>query len=150
MLRAAAHHCAAVARRQRRSVAATRRSCAAMAGAAGTPPPGTVGVLTVEEVAALLRSPAVDAFQLVDVREPWELEKASVDGFRSIPLSSWPAGVDALDPAKPTAVMCLAGGRSLRFATALATTLGFSEVYNIRGGISAWSVMDPSVPTYGH
>ena len=89
---------------------------------------------------------------VLDVREPWELERASVkaDGFELvvIPMNQLPARVAELDPARPVACLCHHGARSQRVAMFLAQQ-GFGEVANIAGGIDAWSAeRDPSVPRY--
>ena len=44
--------------------------------------------------------------------------------------------------------MCRSGGRSMQVANFLAQN-GFTQVYNLQGGITAWSrEIDPGVPTY--
>ncbi|MES2936611.1 MAG: rhodanese-like domain-containing protein [Pseudomonadota bacterium] len=89
---------------------------------------------------------------VLDVREPWELQTASVnaDGFElvAIPMNTVPARLGELDPARPVACLCHHGARSQRVAMFLAQQ-GFGEVANIAGGIDAWSAeRDPSVPRY--
>lgn len=89
---------------------------------------------------------------VLDVREPWELQTASVkaQGFelRAIPMNDIPTRLAELDPAQPVAVLCHHGARSQRVATYLAQN-GFDQVVNIAGGIDAWSAQrDPSVPRY--
>ncbi|GAD22528.1 rhodanese-like domain-containing protein [Acidovorax sp. MR-S7] len=89
---------------------------------------------------------------LLDVREPWERQTASVapQGFElvAIPMGEIPGRLDELDPARPIACLCHHGMRSLRVAGFLAQQ-GFEQVANITGGIDAWShECDPSVPRY--
>lgn len=89
---------------------------------------------------------------LLDVREPLELETASVRpadfALMTIPMGEVPARLAELDPAQPVACLCHHGGRSLRVATFLAQN-GFEHVVNITGGIDAWSQqVDGSVPRY--
>jgi rhodanese-related sulfurtransferase len=89
---------------------------------------------------------------VLDVREPWELERASVkaDGFElvAIPMNQLPARVAELDPERPVACLCHHGARSQRVAMFLAGN-GFEHVANIAGGIDAWSgERDPGVPRY--
>lgn len=89
---------------------------------------------------------------VLDVREPWELQTASVaaTGFEllAIPMASIPNQLANLDPARPVACLCHHGVRSLRVAAYLAQQ-GFENVSNITGGIDAWShEFDPSVPLY--
>jgi rhodanese-related sulfurtransferase len=53
-----------------------------------------------------------------------------------------------LDPAQETVVICRSGGRSLQVAHFLSTQ-GFVSVYNLVGGILAWSRdLDPRIPQY--
>ncbi|KAE9614870.1 hypothetical protein Lal_00036015 [Lupinus albus] len=90
--------------------------------------------------------------QLIDVREPGEVAKASLPGFKVLPLQqfgSWaPEITTKFDPQKDTYVMCHHGVRSLQVAKWLQSQ-GFRKVYNLSGGIHAYSVqVDPSVPTY--
>jgi len=90
---------------------------------------------------------------LLDVREPWELQTASVPqaaGFRvvGIPMNDIPARLAELDPDVPVACLCHHGARSQRVAMFLAGN-GFVDVTNVAGGIDAWSVeRDGAVPRY--
>ena len=89
---------------------------------------------------------------VLDVREPWERQTASVhaQGFEllAIPMGALPASLAALDPARAIACLCHHGTRSLRVAEFLAQH-GFDRVANITGGIDAWSQeIDPAVPRY--
>lgn len=89
---------------------------------------------------------------VLDVREPWELQTASVraDGFElaAIPMGELTGRLDELDPTRPIACLCHHGARSLRVAAFLEHH-GFERLANITGGIDAWSHdTDPSVPRY--
>lgn len=94
---------------------------------------------------------------VLDVREPWELQTASVreDGFRlvHIPMREVPARLAELRNAgdgsqPPIACLCHHGMRSLQVANYLAQS-GFTGVVNLQGGIDAWSQqLDRSVPAY--
>jgi len=85
---------------------------------------------------------------LLDVREPAEVAVAAVAGAVHIPMGEIPARLAELDPERPIVVMCHLGGRSRRVAEFLASR-GFREVFNLRGGIDAWSVeVDPDIPRY--
>ncbi|MDP3253319.1 MAG: rhodanese-like domain-containing protein [Hydrogenophaga sp.] len=94
-----------------------------------------------------------DALPVVlDVREPWELQTASVrpDGFEllAIPMRSVPERYLELDHTRPIACLCHHGARSAQVAHFLLQN-GFTDVVNIHGGIHAWSQeLDPSVPVY--
>jgi rhodanese-related sulfurtransferase len=88
---------------------------------------------------------------LLDVREAWELQTASVrpEGLDLVhmPMQSIPARLDDLDKTRPIACLCHHGSRSMQVASFLLQH-GF-EVVNVAGGIHAWSAqVDPSVPVY--
>lgn len=89
---------------------------------------------------------------VLDVREPWELQSASVkaEGFELLvmPMRSVPARYLELERSQAIACLCHHGIRSAQVAHFL-TNHGFEQVVNIHGGISAWSQQrDPSVPMY--
>ena len=89
---------------------------------------------------------------VLDVREPWEVQTASVrpDGFElvAIPMNQLPGRLAQLDPARPVACLCHHGARSQQVALFLAQS-GFTRLANVAGGIEAWSrELDPAVPRY--
>jgi glyoxylase-like metal-dependent hydrolase (beta-lactamase superfamily II)/rhodanese-related sulfurtransferase len=83
--------------------------------------------------------------QVVDVRNPGELEHGMVPGAVSIPVGQLPARADELDPARPTVVYCAGGYRS-SVAASLLRQRGFADVSDIVGGYGALDVTD-SVPS---
>lgn len=88
------------------------------------------------------------AWQLLDVREDWERDVASIAGSLHIPMGQIPERIGELDATQPIAVLCHGGVRSARVAGFLAEQ-GFSSVANIAGGIDAWSTdIDKDVPRY--
>jgi rhodanese-related sulfurtransferase len=89
---------------------------------------------------------------LLDVREPWETELAalSVEGVPTalIPMNELPQRLAELDPAQLIVCLCHHGVRSLQ-VVAFLSQRGYPSVYNLAGGIDAWSVaIDPAVPRY--
>ena len=89
-----------------------------------------------------------ELWQLLDVREAWEVELSSVGPAVHIPLGELPARHPELDRDRPLAVLCHSGGRSAR-AAAFLCACGFEPVANIAGGIDAWSLtVDANVPRY--
>ncbi len=93
-----------------------------------------------------------EALQLIDVREPHELEIASLSEFKNLPLSQFPAWAPTIsaqfDPAAETIVMCHLGMRSAQMCQWLMDQ-GFTNVKNLAGGIDAYSrLIDRSVPLY--
>ena len=92
--------------------------------------------------------------QLVDVREAAELDLARLPHpVQHLPLSrsgEWMDGIEQrLVPERPVVVLCHAGVRSWHFACWLMQARGYREVWNLRGGIDAWSTeVDPGVARY--
>ena len=85
---------------------------------------------------------------LLDVREPWEYEKARIEGSRLVPMREVPARLAEIDQHSELVAICHHGGRSMQVAMFLAKQ-GFKRVHNLKGGIDAWSrTVDPSVPIY--
>ena len=93
---------------------------------------------------------------VLDVRELWELQTASVapDGFALLhaPMQSIPAQLVKLQKNygadQPIACLCHHGIRSQQVALYL-THHGFTDVVNVQGGIDAWAqLLDASVPQY--
>ena len=92
------------------------------------------------------------ALLLLDVREPWEFELAAIrfDGWRTLhlPMSTIPDRIGELDAAQPVVCICHHGARSAQVAAFLERQ-GFDAVYNLAGGIDAWSEqVDSGVPRY--
>jgi len=107
--------------------------------------------LRVRDIAAFVSASATTPL-LLDVRETWELHAASLElpGARllHIPMNSLPARLNALDPTQPILALCHHGARSLQ-CVAFLQQQGFTAVYNVVGGIDAWSCeVDASVPRY--
>lgn len=85
---------------------------------------------------------------LLDVREPDELHIAQLPEAVHIPLRQLGENLDRLSKEHPIIVLCHHGWRSQSAARELAAR-GFKEVYNLKGGIDAWSTdVDPSVQRY--
>jgi len=83
---------------------------------------------------------------IVDVRPAEERAMASIPlGHAS--FDDGVDGIEALPKDTPIAFLCHRGGRSAQAAEHF-RALGFTEVYNIVGGINAWSGIDPMVPRY--
>ncbi|GHP10798.1 hypothetical protein PPROV_000952900 [Pycnococcus provasolii] len=127
-----------------RTVAATASTAAAFNASTD------VVQMKVSELSDILRGGAEDAYQLVDVREPSELDLAKLDGFTNLPLSRWTeTTADVLDPEKPTICLCHHGMRSQQVAMFLKQRANFQEVYNVVGGIASYAEeVDSSVGTY--
>jgi rhodanese-related sulfurtransferase len=97
----------------------------------------------------LERRAAGTEFQLIDVREDWEIELAPVpSALTHIPMGQIADRLGELDPTKETMVICRSGGRSMEVARFLHAH-GFGTVFNVTGGILKWSRdIDPRIPQY--
>jgi rhodanese-related sulfurtransferase len=93
---------------------------------------------------------------VLDVREPWETQTASVQPLVDapafdvlfMPMQSIPQRLHELPQDRPIACLCHHGIRSQQVAAFLQHH-GFEQVINIAGGIEAWSrELDASVPAY--
>lgn len=106
--------------------------------------------LRVTEVQALVDGPRPPL--LLDVREADEFRFAAIrlPGTRTLhmPMNEVPGRLAELDPAQPILCICHHGMRSAQ-VVAFLERQGFQTVYNLAGGIDAWSQqVDPSVPRY--
>lgn len=90
---------------------------------------------------------------ILDVREAWEVQQASIHApadcqFVHISMGTVPVRISELKKDQPIACLCHHGGRSMQVAMFLEQN-GFSRVVNIVGGIDAWSqLVDQTVPRY--
>jgi len=107
--------------------------------------PAQVKELGVHELKTLLDSG--DTVRLFDVRSPEERAVAQISGARPLDEAAV-AEIEALPADTRLIFHCHHGGRSLKAAEHF-LSLGFTEVYNLVGGIDAWSrQIDTSVPRY--
>ncbi len=89
-----------------------------------------------------------ERFVLVDVREPYEYDICRIPGARLIPLGELPSRMSELDSADEIVLQCKSGMRSAR-ALKLLQEAGFAKLWNVEGGILAWSdTVDSTVPKY--
>ena len=86
--------------------------------------------------------------QLVDVREPFEVQIARIDGSELIPLGSLEQSVGRIRTDVPVVVYCHHGARS-DSAAAFLRRHGLRNVYNLDGGIDAFAaIVDPTMARY--
>lgn len=91
---------------------------------------------------------ACEKFVLLDVREKFEFDICRIPGSVLIPLPELPSRMSELDSADEIVIHCKAGPRSAK-ALKLLKEAGFNKMWNLAGGIEAWSEdVDPSVPRY--
>lgn len=85
--------------------------------------------------------------ELIDVRTPQERQTAHIAGSKLLDDATM-QHLSRLDPSTPIAFHCHHGARSQAAAEHFRER-GFRNLYNLRGGIDAWSAeVDPSVPRY--
>ncbi len=90
-----------------------------------------------------------DAPILLDVREPWEFETASLPDSILMPMGDVTSRAHTeLDPDAHIVVVCHHGARSLS-VTMWLRNQGFERAQSLAGGIDNWSrTIDPTVPRY--
>ena len=103
--------------------------------------------ITAKELDARLRHG--ELIQIIDVREPHEVEIARIPNTRLIPLKQVVARSAEIDASRTTVVHCKGGVRSAQAIKALQEAGFRGTLINLQGGINAWSSeVDPSVPKY--
>jgi len=86
-------------------------------------------------------------FQLIDVREEFEYEVSNLGGLL-IPLGGILIEADKISKNKPVVMQCRSGKRSAAAIMQL-EQLGYTNLYNLQGGILAWqSEIDPTISVY--
>ena len=101
--------------------------------------------MSVRELSQLVGSG--ERFELLDVRTPEERAMAAIPGAVLLNESE-AARIEMLPRDTKLVLHCHHGGRSQQAAEQF-VALGFSQVWNVVGGIDAWSQeIDPDVPRY--
>ena len=101
--------------------------------------------VTVSELKKMMDN--AEDFQLIDVREEHEADIATIGG-ELIPMGDVMDNLDKISKEKKVVVYCRSGNRS-GVITKTLETKGFTNVYNMKGGISTWSdEIDPSITKY--
>jgi adenylyltransferase/sulfurtransferase len=105
-----------------------------------------VPAITVQELKA--KRDQCEKFVLLDVREKFEFDICRLPNAKLIPLSELPSRMSELDSADEIVIHCKTGVRSAK-ALKLLKEAGFGKLWNVTGGIQAWSEeIDSSVPKY--
>lgn len=87
-------------------------------------------------------------FLLLDVREANEYAFAHIQGSLHIPLRQIPERIQELNPEQDLVVLCHHGMRSQQ-ACLFLEQYGFTRLFNLVGGIDAWSLScDSTVSRY--
>jgi rhodanese-related sulfurtransferase len=101
--------------------------------------------ITVEELKRMKENG--EDFQLIDVREDFEYQMSNLEG-ENIPLGGVLIETDKISKDKPVVVMCRSGKRSAMAIMQLEQQ-GFTNLYNLQGGILAWaSEIDSTISVY--
>lgn len=87
-------------------------------------------------------------FSLLDVRNEWELEKASFETYQHIPLASLSSSIFQINTEKPIIVVCHHGKRSIDACFYLRSQ-GMAKTLSLKGGIDLWAdTINPSIGKY--
>ncbi len=78
-----------------------------------------------------------EKFQLIDVREPHEYDIVNIGG-ELIPLATVSANSDKIDKDRKVVVHCKMGGRSAKAIRELEEKFGYTNLYNLKGGILSY------------
>ncbi len=102
--------------------------------------------ITVNELGEKLKNK--EDIQLIDVREKHEYEIAQIGG-ELMPLSEITQHIGKIREEGMVVVHCRSGARSADVIRYLQQNMDYDNLYNLEGGILAWSrEIDPSIPTY--
>lgn len=87
-------------------------------------------------------------FQLVDVRKPYEWDIANLEA-ELIVLDTLPQQVEKIKKDVPVVIHCRSGARSANAIRFLQEQHGYTNLYNLKGGILAWAKeIDSGMATY--
>jgi rhodanese-related sulfurtransferase len=92
-------------------------------------------VINVAELEEMLQQ---GDLKLIDVRTDAEVARGKIPQGDALPLHLLPLRLNELDKHAVTVFYCQMGGRSAQ-AAAFAAGNGFTDAYNLQGGITAWA-----------
>lgn len=99
--------------------------------------------VTVSELKSMMDNN--EDFQLIDVREPHEYDAANLSG-ELIPMHDLIHQPEKINRDKKVIIHCRSGSRSATIISALEKQFGFDNLYNLKGGILAYSKeIDPDI-----
>jgi rhodanese-related sulfurtransferase len=75
--------------------------------------------------------------RVIDVRQMEEIAQGTVPKAQALPLHTLPAKVQDLSKQEKLVIVCRSGARSAQ-ACMFLQQQGFSNVYNLRGGMMGW------------
>lgn len=96
---------------------------------------GSFAAVSPAEAVRLMNQGAI----LIDVRSSGDFKAGHIGSARNVPGSDIAAGAESLARFKEkTLIMCCDTGTTSGSATRHLARLGFKQVFNLRGGLSAW------------
>ena len=102
--------------------------------------------ITVQEMKAM--QDKQEDFQLIDIREEYEFDICQIGG-ELIPMGEITENLDKISKTKKVIVHCRSGKRSASVVQMLEQNHGFTNLYNLKGGILAWAdEVDNSLAKY--
>jgi sulfur-carrier protein adenylyltransferase/sulfurtransferase len=108
----------------------------------------TIPEITVTDLKA--RLDAGEPVTIIDVREPheWEIANLGAHGARLLPLGEVVDRADEIPREGTVVLQCRSGSRSGN-AVAYLQQQGWTNLYNLKGGILAWAdQVDPTLTKY--
>jgi rhodanese-related sulfurtransferase/rubrerythrin len=97
-----------------------------------------VKTMSSKEASEFIASHKEGTYTLLDVRQAWEYEQGHIPGGKLIPLPELLDRLNELNPENPTLLYCATGRRSA-VAAQLISEKGFKELFNLQGGMKAWT-----------
>ena len=103
--------------------------------------------ISVSELSDLMKTNS--EVQVIDVREPFEVEIAKIPHTKLIPLGEVVNRMKEIDQSRTAIIQCKSGGRSAKAINALTENGYKGKLLNLKGGILAWAdEVDESVAKY--
>lgn len=81
---------------------------------------------------------AAKQFRVVDVRQPTEMAQGMIPGAEMVPMHTIPLRMNEFSKDETLVLVCRSGARSAQ-ACMFLQQQGYDNVYNLRGGMIAWS-----------
>lgn len=103
-------------------------------------PPRGVDQITVDELAELLEEDEAN-YQFIDIRSPDKFESLHVYGFRNIPLNNLKKEIDSLSKDQKVVIIDQRGIYGNE-ACRILKRRGFTDLANVRGGVTTWEPHD--------
>ena len=105
---------------------------------ASAKPNPNLGIIT--DISAEELSQKLDSVHVIDVRTPEEYsgELGHIKGSKLLTLDTLPEHLDSLPQDEPIVFICKVGGRSAQ-ASAFALRNGFTQIFNMQGGMLKWT-----------